>query len=176
MADNAKNVVTVTEPQKARRPIWAILLTVGIILLMILGAIWLGKKIFEKPVASHEVPATLECPDCNCSCPECPVVQQPLDKPTVPNSGSLTLGGGDERICKYAEGFNSEGKVVKSGTKVTGPAFVKPNRDIDWGYPIYVGEEYVTTASDEVVWILEGDNACVDAQSQFFSYWGITKP
>ena len=159
-----KNVVIEATPR--RNPLW-VLLTVGIILLMVLGSLWLGKKIFQKPVVSEE------CPRCVV---ECPVVQQPqgkLDPPVVP--GAVTSGG-EEKICKYADGFNSKGKVVKAGTEITGPAFAKPNRDIDWGRPILVGETYTTSASDEVVWILEGDNACVDAQSMFFSYWGKTRP
>ena len=87
----------------------------------------------------------------------------------VRTSGSLSLG--DPQICKYADGYDSDGKVVPAGTVVEGPAFAKPDRNLDWGYPIYVGEEYTTTASDEVVWLMIGDNACVDAQAMFFTYW-----
>lgn len=79
-------------------------------------------------------------------------------------------------ICDYAPNFTSSGQTVVAGTHVRGPAFVKPNRDISWGMPIYFGEEYVTQASDEVIWLLTGDNACVDSQSQFFVHWGKTAP
>jgi hypothetical protein len=79
-----------------------------------------------------------------------------------------------ERVCKFMEGYNADGRVVPAGTKVTGPAFVKPDRNTDWGLPVYLGESYTTTASDEVVWALDGDNACVDSQSAFFSFWGKT--
>lgn len=89
-------------------------------------------------------------------------------------SGSLSLG--EPQICKFADGYDSLGKVVPAGTQIKGPAFVKPDRNIDWGNPIYIGEEYTTSASDEVVWLLTGDNACVDAQSLFFTYWSQTNP
>lgn len=79
---------------------------------------------------------------------------------------------GIEKICRFAEDFNAEGKVVPAGTLISGPSFVKPDRNLDWGRPVYVGEEYTTRASDEVVWLLAGDNACVDAQAEFFSHWG----
>ncbi|MFA7627911.1 MAG: hypothetical protein WCY37_00620 [Candidatus Dojkabacteria bacterium] len=83
---------------------------------------------------------------------------------------------GDEVLCQFAEGWTAEGLTVPSGTKVTGPAVVKQNRDLDWGIPIYVGETYTTVESDEVVWLLNGDNACVDAQSPYFSYWQEEAP
>lgn len=79
-------------------------------------------------------------------------------------------------VCAFAQGFTSEGKAVPAGTVVIGPAVVKPNRDLSWGFPLYVGEEYTTIASDEVVWPLTGDNICVDAQAKFFQYWGKTAP
>lgn len=93
---------------------------------------------------------------------------------TLTNVGELAYG--EETICKFADGFTSEGKTVPAGTVVKGPAFVKPDRDIDWGYPIYINETYQTKQSDEVVWLLKGDNACVDSQSFFFSFWGKNKP
>lgn len=95
------------------------------------------------------------------------------DAETV-TTGSASLG--EPQVCKYADGYTSKGKVVPSGTVVKGPAFVKPDRDLDWGNPIYVGEEYTTTASDEVVWLMIGDNACVDSQSVFFTYWSKNNP
>lgn len=90
----------------------------------------------------------------------------------ITNVGELAYG--EETICKFADGYTAEGKTVPAGTVVKGPAFVKPNRDIDWGYPIYINETYQTKQSDEVVWLLKGDNACVDSQESFFSYWGKT--
>lgn len=91
--------------------------------------------------------------------------------------GRLTPGEiQEERICAFAPGLTAEGEVVPAGTIVEGPAFAKPDRDLDWGHPIYVGEKYTTTASDEVVWLLIGDNACVDAQSLFFTYWSQNSP
>lgn len=96
------------------------------------------------------------------------------DANNTKTSGSLSLG--DPQVCKYADGFDSFGKVVPAGTEVKGPAFVKPDRDLDWGHPVYIGEEYTTQASDEVVWLLTGDNACVDAQGMFFTYWSKNSP
>lgn len=89
-------------------------------------------------------------------------------------TGTLVLG--EPSLCDYAEGYDSDGKVVPRGTKVFGPAAVKPDRDTDWGLPIYVGEEYITSESDEVVWLLVGDNACVDSQGRFFVPFSKTKP
>lgn len=72
------------------------------------------------------------------------------------------------RICRYAEGTTAEGIVVAQGTVVRGPAFVKPDRNRDHVLLILDGASYTTKATDEVVWILVGDNACVRSQEQFF--------
>lgn len=96
------------------------------------------------------------------------------EQPVAVNPNSHA--GGEATVCEYADGYDANGEVVKAGTEVKGPAFVKPDRNISWGYPVYVGETYVTKASDEVVWLLIGDNACVDSQSPFFTSWGKTKP
>lgn len=96
-----------------------------------------------------------------------------VDEPIVVNPNSHA--GGEAAICEFANGYTSDGKAVPAGTKVEGPAFAKPNRNISWGYPIYIGEEYTTKTSDEVIWLLKGDNACVDAQGQFFTHWGKTQ-
>lgn len=101
-------------------------------------------------------------------------VNNPQTKvPIVVNPNSHS--GGEAAICEFASGYDSNGKVVPAGTEVKGPAFTKPDRNVSWGYPVYVGETYVTKASDEVVWALVGDNACVDSQSAFFSFWGKSK-
>lgn len=90
-------------------------------------------------------------------------------QPTAQAAGMAT-------ICDYAPTFTSEGQAVPAGTLVRGPALVKPNRDISWGVPVYIGEEYTTRNSDEVIWLLTGDNACVDSQSMFFVHWQKTEP
>jgi hypothetical protein len=134
------------------------------IVLILLFAFWLGSKIWN----GVNVP----------TCQEYSTSDGGVDIDTNTDN-KVSVGGvelGEETICKFAEGYDAEGKAVPTGTVVTGPAFVKPDRDISWGYPIYVGEEYTTTASDEVIWLLIGDNACVDAQSLFFSIWSQTKP
>jgi hypothetical protein len=128
------------------------------VVLIGLFAFWMGTLIWN---------GVKVCPECNTKTAE---VVETTDIP----SGEAVLG--EESICKFAEDFDSEGLVVPSGTIVEGPAFVKPDRNLDWAYPVYVGETYETEASDEVVWLLTGDDACVDAQSQFFSFWGKTKP
>lgn len=108
-----------------------------------------------------------------------PIAQdkEEVSKPSSNEEQASSVSGStedSERVCKFMEGYNADGRVVPAGTKVTGPAFVKPDRNVDWGLPVYVGESYTTTASDEVVWALDGDNACVDSQGQFFSFWGKT--
>jgi hypothetical protein len=135
------------------------------VVLIVLFALWVVSLIWN---------GVKTCP----ACPECPdvVTDQGLGTQT---DNKVSVGGvelGEETICKFAEGYDAKGKVVPTGTVVTGPAFVKPDRNTDWGYPVYLTENYTTTASDEVVWLLVGDNACVDAQSLFFSIWSQTKP
>jgi len=135
------------------------------IVLIVLFALWMGTLIWN---------GVSECPACEC--PTNVVTDQGLDIETGDN---VSVGGvelGEESICKFAEGYDAEGEVIPAGTVITGPAVVKPDRNTDWGYPVYVGEKYTTTASDEVVWLLIGDNACVDAQSPFFSTWSQTNP
>lgn len=111
------------------------------------------------------------------------IVEKPVEKPTIvekDDPAPKRNNEGSEHVCHYAEGYTSEGRTVPAGTLVTGPAVVKPNRNIDWGYPVYPNEEYTTRNSDETVWLLVGDSACVDAQEgneerTFFSYWGKTQ-
>jgi hypothetical protein len=87
-------------------------------------------------------------------------------------TGGVVLG--EESACHYAEGFDSQGEVVPSGTKVTGPAVIKPFRDKDHALVINVGVEYTTTNSDEVVWLLVGDNACALSNAEpFYSTYEI---
>lgn len=165
---NAKKKTTKkikSEVKPRNNPLWVVLI-VGLVLLMLLASLWVTRKIFEKPVVSQECPRFLE---------ESPVDQPQgkLDPPVVP---ATTTSGGEEKICKYADGFDDEGKVVKKGTLVTGPGFVKPDRHLDWGRPVLVGETYITTNSDEVIWLLKGDNACVEGQNMFFSYWSKDHP
>lgn len=76
---------------------------------------------------------------------------------------------GIEKVCKYSEGFDANGKVVSSGTTVHGPALIKPDRNRDHAILLLPGSNYVTSATDEVIWTLIGDSACVLSQGQFFS-------
>ena len=82
---------------------------------------------------------------------------------------------GNSTVCKYMEGFDSEGQAVPSGTKLIGPAVVKPNRNLDHAFLVLVDVEYTTIESDEVIWMLEGDDACVKSQAMFFSTSEIIK-
>lgn len=86
---------------------------------------------------------------------------QPTEQPRVILNPAI--------VCKYMDGYTSEGKTVGAGTQIIGPAVVKPNRDLDHALLIYTGVQYTTIASDETIWMLEGDNTCVDAQAQYFS-------
>jgi hypothetical protein len=89
--------------------------------------------------------------------------------------GDVTLG--EESACHYAEGFDSRGQVVPAGTKVTGPAVVKPSRDNDHALVINVGVEYTTTETDEVVWVFVGDNACALSNAEpYHSTYEIYQP
>jgi hypothetical protein len=114
------------------------------------------------------------------ACTQCPtsdgadITSDVVDSTATVGTDRLVLG--TEKICQFAEDFDSEGLVVPEGTKVVGPAVVKPDRNLDWGYPVYVDEKYETQASDEVIWLLNGDNTCVDAQEPFFTYWQTDNP
>lgn len=81
----------------------------------------------------------------------------------------LVLPEGDASVCRYMEGFDAEGQVVPAGTKLIGPAVVKPNRNLDHAFLVLVDVEYTTINTDEVIWMLEGDDACVLSQAKFFS-------
>ncbi len=83
-------------------------------------------------------------------------------------SGDVTFTQ-EEKVCRFADGYDSNGKVVPSETLVTGPALVKPNRDLDHVLLVMPSAEYTTFETDEVIWLLIGDEACVDAQAMFFS-------
>lgn len=129
--------------------------------LILVGLFFLGGEILQRN--------SVACVDAN------PVgISVVKDADNTRTSGSLSLGKPGD--CKYADGFTSKGKEVPSGTVIKGPAFAKPDRDLDWGHPVYIGEEYTTQASDEGVWLLVGDNACVDSQSMFFTYWSKNNP
>ena len=106
-------------------------------------------------------------------CPECVATNDtPVVETNDVSTGAIALG--EESICKFAEGYDSQGKVVPSGTKVTGPAVVKPFRDEDHALVLNVGVEYITTNSDEVVWLLIGDNACALSNAEpFYSTYEI---
>jgi hypothetical protein len=128
--------------------------------LILVGLIFLGGAIFQRNA--------IACVDTS------PVGLGVVKDTAVGTSGSLSIG--HPQICKYAVGFDSFGKVVPAGTEIQGPAFAKPDRNLDWGYPVYLGEKYTTQASDEVVWLLTGDDTCVEAQSMFFTYWSKNNP
>jgi hypothetical protein len=85
----------------------------------------------------------------------------------APDSGSIWVAE-EPAVCRFADGYTAEGRVVPSGTIVYGPAVVKPNRDTNDAVIVLVGGSYTTKASDEVIWLLVGDNACARSQSAFF--------
>jgi hypothetical protein len=125
------------------------------IVLIVLFAFWAVSLIWGNFVSP-------ECPEC-----VCPETEQVVPTTSDTPSGDVTFSQ-EEVVCKFADGYTSEGKTVPKGTKVTGPALIKPNRDTDHVILLMQGAEYTTEATDETVWILIGDNACVDAQAQFF--------
>lgn len=92
----------------------------------------------------------------------------------APSAGGNNQGGGE--ICRYREGYTSTGKTVQSGFSLMGPAVIKPYRDYAHAIMVAPGVPYTTVQSDEVVWLLYGDAACVQAQSQYFatSAWSTT--
>lgn len=111
--------------------------------------------------------------DCECNCCDnnAPATE-PATPPAEVNSGEMEKG--DQNDCLYAAGFDSQGQVVPSGTKVVGPAVIKPNRDKDHAIVVNVDVQYITSASDEVVWLLIGDNACALANAEpFFSTYEV---
>jgi hypothetical protein len=150
-------VQNVQNQPRNRIPWWAWVLIVigGIAVLgwLCRGTLWIGNTVLDDAIV-RRMPVAVVQP-----------TSAPSDDTQSPDAGSAA-------ICKYADSYTAEGKVVPAGTLVQGPAFVKPDRNRDWGRPIYVGEEYTTRASDEVIWLLTGDNACVDSQHLFFSIWG----
>lgn len=150
--------------QKKKRSPWFWVSMILIILMLCCITTVVGGTVF-KAINKGNARTTPE-PCANCKTPEIPVADT--------DTGSYDHG--NEVVCKYADGFNAEGRTVRKGTIVTGPAVVKPDRNINWAIPIYLGETYMTDASDEVIWILIGDNACVDAQAQYFNFWGPTHP
>ncbi len=136
----------------------------GLFLLKVFGivaialfALWMVSLIWGN---FHAYP---ECPECVCDAEEV-VFTTPTDTPT----GDVTFTQG-EKVCRFAEGYTSEGKVVPKGTTVTGPALVKPDRDIDHVILVMPDAEYTTVETDEVIWLLVGDPACVNSQAKFFS-------
>jgi hypothetical protein len=128
------------------------------IVLIILFAAWMLTKIWN---------------GVNVACPECPTdsgwTKTDNDTNVVDTpSGDVTFTQ-EEKVCRFADGYDSYGKVVPSGTLVTGPALVKPDRDRDHALLVMPGAEYTTVETDEVIWLLVGDSACVDSQAIFFS-------
>lgn len=114
----------------------------------------------EKTVVSEETSDVEE---------EAAVAEETSDIEEKTETKRLVLPEGDASVCKYMDDFNAEGKVVPAGTELIGPAVVKPNRNLDFAYLVLVDVKYITTESDEIIWMLEGDNACVLSQAMFFS-------
>lgn len=128
------------------------------IVLIVLFALWMLSLIWN---------GVKTCP----ACPECPtnVGGTEADTNVVDTpSGDVTFTP-EEKVCRFADGYDSYGKVVPSGTLVTGPALVKPNRDLDHVLLVMPSAEYTTIQTDEVIWLLVGDETCVNAQAMFFS-------
>ena len=142
-----------------------LLLLAGCLVTSIVAIRWLS------PSDNDAIAATANADACNC-----PEDEELADVEEVVNNDKITTGDanipdseGTEKICRFADGYDSNGKVVPSGTTVNGPAAVKPDRDRDHAILILPGSNYVTTATDEVVWLYVGDYTCVLAQGQFFS-------
>ncbi len=138
------------------------------IVLIILFAAWMLTKIWNGT-------QTCECPT--------NIVTETENDTTVTETEDVVAKDvtdevGNPSECEYVAGYTSKGIVVESGTKVTGPAVVKPSRDKDHALVINVGVEYITSNSDEVVWLLVGDNACALSNAEpFFSTYEIkTQP
>lgn len=129
--------------------------------LILLFAIWMLSKIWN----GINVP----------TCPECPTCESWTQTDNDNDTNVVDTPSGDvtftqeEKVCRFADGYDSYGKVVPSGTLVTGPALVKPDRDLDHALLVMPGAEYSTVETDEVIWLLVGDSACVDSQAMFFS-------
>jgi len=128
------------------------------IMLIVLFALWMLSLIWS---GFKTCPACTECPT-NVGLTETDT--NVVDTP----SGDVTFTQ-EEKVCRFADGYTSEGEVVPSGTKATGPALIKPNRDTNHVILLMPGAEYTTEAADEVIWLLIGDETCVNAQAMFFS-------
>lgn len=99
-----------------------------------------------------------------------PTTQVPVTEVTpLPTAGLSATPVAGSTICRYADGIDSYGKVVAENTTIIGPAVIKPSRDRDHAILLLPGSTHVTTATDEVVWALQGDAACVISQGEFFS-------
>lgn len=98
-----------------------------------------------------------------------PTTQVPVTEVTpLPTAGLSATPVAGSTVCRYADGYDSFGKVVSQNTTVIGPAVIKPSRESDHAILLLPGSTYITTAADEVVWALQGDAACVMSQGQFF--------
>ncbi len=129
------------------------------IVAIVLFALWIGSLILGK----FFVPP--ECPECTCDTEE--VVSTTPDVEDIP-TGDVTFSE-EETTCRFADGYDSFGKVVPPETKVFGPALIKPDRNRDHAILLMPSASYETVASDEVIWLLVGDSACVNSQAEFFS-------
>lgn len=124
------------------------------VVLIALFALWMGSLIWN---------SVQTCAECSTS-DGADITSDVVDTP----SGDVTFTQ-EEKVCRFADGYDSYGKVVPSGTLVTGPALAKPNRDIDHIILVMPDAEYTTVETDEVIWLLVGDSACVNSQAMFFS-------
>lgn len=141
----------------------ALLLLAGCLVTSIVAIRWLSPSDNTANAADTAV----------CNCPEdeeLPNVDEVVNDDKI-STGDADIPDGDgvEKICKFVDGYDSNGLVVPSGTTVHGPAAIKPDRDSDHAILLLPGSNYVTSASDEVIWLYIGDSACVLAQGQFFS-------
>lgn len=142
------------------RPI-VLVIVLGVLILSILCCVGTFALIYRQ-----------NAPDTQVVQPTQAVVVQPTAPVVI-----LPPNANEAYVCAFAQGVTSEGQLVAPGSQILGPAFVKPNPDISWGLPIYIGETYQVPANSRVVaWRLVGDNDCVDSQHLFFTFWQKTEP
>ncbi len=82
-------------------------------------------------------------------------------------SPTYKTGGVDEAIVRFADGFDSNGKVMQEGSKVNGPAIVKEDPNNAFVIAVYPDATYVLK-TDAVVWAYEANELGLQSQFQFF--------
>ena len=127
------------------------LITGGIILILLLIFFWGLSSILPKlcTVGSERVVTTIA-----------------RDESCI-TTGAQVQSSETEAIVRFVDGWDSNGKVLRKGSTINGPAIVKEDPNNAYVIAVYPNASY-TLKVDAVVWLYEANPQGLESQFQFF--------